>query len=855
MNKERLKKLLNYRVSFNNAMKSFALLSVVYILLLSFTSSLIHQFRVENNQLQNEVSVLWGDLASTREALLEETLALDEKEKELTIVTYEKDSYAQNKMSLNGCGGDIALYETNKYTVSYNFPRGVTTFKMIFTDSTGDLEINLMERITGSANIYEGEVSVDVFWEGEQGRDKLSIYVFARERGQGNVRGPESEIRCTYDAYNKNFRHEGDYLRDHIRTPTVEDDYYSLTVAPSGIVWEELYYDSPDECVEDDWIYEYKIEIHNEYNLEEGEDEVTSEDYCLSEVGTIIPNTTYTNYFRYPVLTTKNAGEWLDLYSDMTNSESKYETCFESINKQMKAYAIYKVEEFASQISYGDRESVGLSGDYRLVGLHTDVDIDYTGDNFYFSDWRSGINPFSYTDRQNNAWYDSKHYFGHRNNLPDSSFHLWEYGNVKEEAPHYVSFIYEIHTYSGGAHGMFFYETFNYDLRTCKKIELKDMMTDKILKEQGYEVPEGSDALWLNLLRSRLGDIWSVDQGALPGSINWSAEPFKIPLDEKADDSWNGPPDYRDLSAVSINEHGLTFSFQPYAVTGWAGGWPEITISWGNLWDIFTWGDWEENNEYTIYENTVVYDSNPSYILQLDRISADLVQKYERNDLFIGVTHIYTHKSYSEPSKWIQATVEKQEPGTTYGLVGNYTEKDESIVRTFVYAINNIIGSEWFKFSNNKEEVTLPIEISKGHVRGNPAVSPRYNGIYFSEENSIWMDSDLFGIKRDNVLIHELGHSIGLHHSACIKDGIMSLNSPDSIIKFSDFEIAMIKFVYDTPLYSVGNHATYEKDVEHGMTYEDLVSFSGKPNNALAPNSKFCPEETETYTPEEDDEG
>ena len=155
---------------------------------------------------------------------------------------------------------------------------------------------------------------------------------------------------------------------------------------------------------------------------------------------------------------------------------------------------------------------------------------------------------------------------------------------------------------------MYFYETFNYDLRTCKKIELKDMMTDKILKEQGYEVPEGSDALWLNLLRSRLGDIWSVDQGALPGTINWSAEPFKIPLDEKADDPWNGPPDYRDLSAVSINEHGLTFSFQPYAVTGWAGGWPEITISWGNLWDIFTWGDWEENNEYTIYENTVVYD-------------------------------------------------------------------------------------------------------------------------------------------------------------------------------------------------------------------------------------------------------
>ena len=57
-----------------------------------------------------------------------------------------------------------------------------------------------MERMEGSSNIYQGEVSVDLFWEGEQGKDKLSVYVYARERGQGNVRGPESELLCTYNA-------------------------------------------------------------------------------------------------------------------------------------------------------------------------------------------------------------------------------------------------------------------------------------------------------------------------------------------------------------------------------------------------------------------------------------------------------------------------------------------------------------------------------------------------------------------------------------------------------------------------------------------------------------------------------
>ena len=226
VNKERLKKLLNYRVSFNNAMKSFAFLSVVYILLLSFSSSLIHQFRVENVQLKNDISTSEEELASTREALVEEILTLEKKANRDNV----KDSYEQNKMTLNTCGGNVALYESDRYTVSYNFPKGVTTFKILFTDSTGDLEINLMERIEGSSNIYEGEVSVDLFWEGEQGRDKLSIYVYARERGKGNVRGPESELLCTYNAYNKNLRYEGNYQRDHIRSPLVEDGYYSLSL-------------------------------------------------------------------------------------------------------------------------------------------------------------------------------------------------------------------------------------------------------------------------------------------------------------------------------------------------------------------------------------------------------------------------------------------------------------------------------------------------------------------------------------------------------------------------------------------------------------------------------------------------
>ena len=65
----------------------------------------------------------------------------------------------------------------------------------------------------------------------------------------------------------------------------------------------------------------------------------------------------------------------------------------------------------------------------------------------------------------------------------------------------------------------------------------------------------------------------------------------------------------------------------------------------------------------------------------------------------------------------------------------------------------------------------------------------------------------------------------------------------------------MINYVYATKIYSVGNIGSYGKDIEDGMTYEDLVSFMDIPNNPLTPDSKFCPDERETYIPEESDEG
>ena len=72
-------------------------------------------------------------------------------------------------------------------------------------------------------------------------------------------------------------------------------------------------------------------------------------------------------------------------------------------------------------------------------------------------------------------------------------------------------------------------------------------------------------------------------------------------------------------------------------------------------------------------------------------------------------------------------------------------------------------------------------------------------------------------------------------------------NRDQSIISFSNFEIAQIKFLY-SQIYSVGNIASFGLDLEHGMTYEEITSYTDLEPKELdaSMNNQFCPDEKST---------
>jgi hypothetical protein len=729
-------------------------------------------------------------------------------------------------LNITPCGGDIALYQNLDYVINYDFPTKPKKLSITFSHETvkQDSIINLMPlELNEKGNTNYGEVLTSYLAVGEQGILNAEIYA-------EDYDGSFTLTSCKYNTYLDNHEYEGDYKRDHIRSPYVGDGYANVTVEIEGKIWEQEW-DSLEECAEDEWIIEWELESYNNYRKNESEKELTAVEFCSGSVTDMAEAYIWGSTFRYPVLTTENSANWSEMY-DNSGDISYLSTCFDTINADIERYVSTSLDTFTKDIGYGYHWAYSLQGDFRTVGLslHSSTNSTYVTTDSHTD--------FGYKDSRFKKY---QNYIGNRNTPPEESFYLHEYGMVPDEGIKYVSFIFEVHTFTGGNHGMYNYTTLNYDLNTCKKITLKDIMSDEILFAQGYELQNGQDSLWMSLLSARLGDILSVDQGELPGTTEWTPVPW-----------YKSAPNYSysNLKAVSIHDEGLTFSFQPYVTGCWACGWPEITIGWANLWDIFTWGDWEVDDP-TLYPNTVVQDVQ---LENIGELATKLSNSYELQDLIFSSTHFY-HYQLGKGDQYFETSLEKQDGAISYGLSGNFTVKDVFVVKKFINVINSIIGFDNFSYSESISDADIQINLGTCLTKNawnsilETDLCSSANGYFSSEDMIVWVDSDLYGLNRDRVLIHELGHSIGLNHSACQTTGLMSSHSnrDQSIISFSNFEIAQIKFLY-SQIHSVGNIETFSKDLESGITYNEMTSYTDLEAKELdsTMNNQFCPDEKST---------
>ena len=115
------------------------------------------------------------------------------------------------------------------------------------------------------------------------------------------------------------------------------------------------------------------------------------------------------------------------------------------------------------------------------------------------------------------------------------------------------------------------------------------------------------------------------------------------------------------------------------------------------------------------------------------------------------------------------------------GLFGDVLRHDFLTVSNVLETLQIVAPSLRITISDDSNDVTLPIHLTPC----NNLVSERFNGcegyaagMYYGYHNYIWVDSSIRNKDwRSHVIIHELGHALGLNHNLCI----------DSVMSYSDF--------------------------------------------------------------------
>ena len=210
----------------------------------------------------------------------------------------------------------------------------------------------------------------------------------------------------------------------------------------------------------------------------------------------------------------------------------------------------------------------------------------------------------------------------------------------------------------------------------------------------------------------------------------------------------------------------------------------------------------DHQKQRMLYKNLPVPDEAAIALMKKDITKHPKGQGWVWND--VGLSHLHYRS-------------EK----TVIGFFGHVTNSDIQLISNLMDALTIVAPNLEIKYSSNAVSVNLPIYIYPCDDDIDYQLDCEdYSGAYFPSSDWIFVDARLNRFNREHVIIHELGHALGLGHNLC-KDSVMSYSDfADPILYFSDIDLMQLQVLYsDTTNIISGNNLDVEK-IEH---YEENI--------------------------------